>query len=234
MTVTFTVTERVDPLHHQNASAHSTTFVQAFLAKHNITWVYQPPCSPDSAPYDFWFFQNLSSPLHGRGFANATITQYTSCQRCLTADWLTPRESDCSRVHSKVSSDWLPSYIKATRPVLEVFKIARYFPGRLRTLFKAISTSRQLPVPKIGNINKITFWSQQTCKHVAMTLVFCHFWVSDTPLRVTSLITSISRFQEYLLCKFDIQISNTLTFVFLLFNYDSDQTYYRCCNCSLL
>jgi hypothetical protein len=34
-------------------------------------------------------------------------------QRCLTADWLDPRESDCSRMHSKVSSDWLPSYIKA-------------------------------------------------------------------------------------------------------------------------
>jgi len=29
---------------------------------------------------------------------------------------------------SKVSSDWLPSYIKATRPVLEIFKMAGYFP----------------------------------------------------------------------------------------------------------
>jgi hypothetical protein len=31
-------------------------------------------------------------------------------QRCLTADWLAPRESDCSWIHSKVSSDWLPNY----------------------------------------------------------------------------------------------------------------------------
>jgi hypothetical protein len=31
-------------------------------------------------------------------------------------------------MHSKVSSDWLPSYIKATRPVLEIFKMAGYFP----------------------------------------------------------------------------------------------------------
>ena len=31
-------------------------------------------------------------------------------------------QSDCSRRHSKVSSEWLPSYIKATRPVLEIFK----------------------------------------------------------------------------------------------------------------
>jgi hypothetical protein len=31
-------------------------------------------------------------------------------------------------LHSKVSSDWLPGYIKATRPVLEIFKMAGYFP----------------------------------------------------------------------------------------------------------
>jgi len=31
-------------------------------------------------------------------------------------------------MHSKVSSDWLPSYIKATQPVLEIFKMAGYFP----------------------------------------------------------------------------------------------------------
>jgi hypothetical protein len=30
-------------------------------------------------------------------------------------------------MHSKVSSDWLPSNIKATRPVLEIFKMAGYF-----------------------------------------------------------------------------------------------------------
>jgi hypothetical protein len=36
-------------------------------------------------------------------------------QRRLTADWLVPRKSDCSRMYSKVSSDWLPSYIKASR-----------------------------------------------------------------------------------------------------------------------
>jgi hypothetical protein len=46
-------------------------------------------------------------------------------ERRLTADWLAPRESDCSPTYRKVSSDWLPSYIKATRPVLEIFKMAR-------------------------------------------------------------------------------------------------------------
>jgi len=35
-------------------------------------------------------------------------------------------------MHSKVSSDWLPSYIKATRLILEIFKIAGYFPDNPR------------------------------------------------------------------------------------------------------
>jgi hypothetical protein len=35
-------------------------------------------------------------------------------------------------MHSKVSSDWLLSYIKATPPVLEIFKIAGYFPDSPR------------------------------------------------------------------------------------------------------
>jgi len=54
-------------------------------------------------------------------------------QRRLTADCLAPRESDCSRMQSNVSSDWLPSYIMATRPVLEIFKIDGYFPDSLST-----------------------------------------------------------------------------------------------------
>ena len=59
-------------------------------------------------------------------------TVHELSQRRLTADWLDPRESDCSRVDSKVSSDWLQSYIKATRPVLEIFKMAGYFPDSPR------------------------------------------------------------------------------------------------------
>jgi len=34
-------------------------------------------------------------------------TAHKLSQRRLTADWLAPWESDCSRMHSKVSSDWL-------------------------------------------------------------------------------------------------------------------------------
>ena len=63
-------------------------------------------------------------------------------QRRLTADCLAPRESDCSRMHSKVSSDWLPSYIKATRPVLEIFKMVGYFTD---------SPSRLVQMPQSGS-----------------------------------------------------------------------------------
>jgi len=54
-------------------------------------------------------------------------------QRRLTADWLVPRESDCLLLRSKVSSDWLPSYIKTTRTVLKISKMARYSLNRPRT-----------------------------------------------------------------------------------------------------
>ena len=60
-------------------------------------------------------------------------TVHKLSQQCLTADWLAPRESDCSWMHIKVSCDWLPSYIKATQPVLEIFKMDRYFPDRPHT-----------------------------------------------------------------------------------------------------
>jgi hypothetical protein len=54
-------------------------------------------------------------------------TVHKLSQQHLTASWLSPRESDCSWMHCKVSSDWLPSYIKATWLVLEIFKMDGYF-----------------------------------------------------------------------------------------------------------
>ena len=59
-------------------------------------------------------------------------TVHKLSQRHLTVDWLALRESDYSRMHSKVSSDWLPVYIKATRTVLEIFKMVGYFPDSPR------------------------------------------------------------------------------------------------------
>jgi hypothetical protein len=93
----------------------------------------------------FFFGQSFTSPRSGRpnplptvqiwlpaAFSKTKITvEIEICesdahsvhkvsQRRLTADWLAPRESDCSRVRSKVSSDWLPSYIKVT------YRFSRY------------------------------------------------------------------------------------------------------------
>ena len=59
-------------------------------------------------------------------------TVHKLSQRHLTANWLVPRDSECSWMRSKVSCDWLPSYIKATRPVLEIFEMAGYFPDSPR------------------------------------------------------------------------------------------------------
>jgi hypothetical protein len=51
-------------------------------------------------------------------------------QQCLTADWLAPQDSDCLRTSTKVSPDWLTSYIKAIRPFLEIFKIGQILSGQ--------------------------------------------------------------------------------------------------------
>jgi len=59
-------------------AAHSTALLQAFLAKHHITQVCQPPYSPVLAPCNFWIFPELKSPLKVERFVNATVTQYTS------------------------------------------------------------------------------------------------------------------------------------------------------------
>ena len=123
------MTERADQLHDDNAPAHCTALVQAFLAKHQIYPGLSAPLQPT-----FGSLRPLAFPKTKLAFEREEIcerdghTVHKLSQRRLTADWLAPRESDCSQMHSKVSSDWLSSYLTATRPVLEVFKMAGYFP----------------------------------------------------------------------------------------------------------
>jgi len=71
-------------------------------------------------------FSKSKIAVERRRFVGHTVHKVSQLR--LTADWLTSRDSDSSQMSSKVSSDWLPSYIKATRPVLEIFKMAGYFP----------------------------------------------------------------------------------------------------------
>jgi len=119
------MTERADQRICINASSYFKALVQAFLTKHRVTQVCQHPYSPDLAPHDFWLFPWLKLPFKGRDFVNATVTQYTSSisGASLLNDQPHGRVT-CSRMRGKVSSDWLPSYIKATLPVLEIFKMA--------------------------------------------------------------------------------------------------------------
>jgi len=64
-------------------------------------------------------------------------------KRRLNDDWLGPQESDSSQMHRKFSSDWLPSYMKTMQPVLQIFKMAEYFPDSTPlslSLFLSLST----------------------------------------------------------------------------------------------
>ena len=50
------------------APSHTSLLVQSFLAELQIAQVTQPHCSPDWAPYDFWLFPKLKSPLKEKIF----------------------------------------------------------------------------------------------------------------------------------------------------------------------
>ena len=83
-------------------------------------------------------------------------TVHKLSQRRLTARWLAQGDSDCSWMRSKVSSDWLPSYIKATRPVLEIFKMAGYFSDRLVYLEDGAWDVRRVFLYVITHLTKYT------------------------------------------------------------------------------
>jgi hypothetical protein len=58
--------------HHDNAPArppaHTSHFVQQFLAKHGTAQMQQSPYPPDLAPCDFFLFPRLKKDLKGHGF----------------------------------------------------------------------------------------------------------------------------------------------------------------------
>jgi hypothetical protein len=88
-----------------------------------------------SAPLQSWFgsLRLLAFPKAKIAVEKEEICECDShtvhklSQWRLTANWLAPRDSDCSRTHSKISSDWQPSYMNATPLVLEILKMVRYF-----------------------------------------------------------------------------------------------------------
>jgi hypothetical protein len=135
MALSFTMIEREDQIHHDNAPAHSSALVQFFF------FFWQRITLPRSVrPLQprFGSLLLLTFPKPKIAVESEEICEWDGhtvhklSQRRLTADWLVPRESDCSRKHSKVSSNWHPSYIKATGPVIEIFKMDGYFPNSPR------------------------------------------------------------------------------------------------------
>jgi hypothetical protein len=74
VTFAFILTERADQIHHDNAPAHSTALVQAFLTKHHIIQVCHIPYSRDLSAYGLWLFPKLKSLWKMRRFLNAKVT----------------------------------------------------------------------------------------------------------------------------------------------------------------
>ena len=102
-----------------------------FLTKHHFTYVCQRPLQPRFGSLRLLALPETKIAVEIEDVCECDVnTVHKLSQRHLTADWLAPRDSDCLRMHSNVSSDWMPSYIKATPPVLDIFKMARYFPDR--------------------------------------------------------------------------------------------------------
>jgi len=87
VTFAFTMTERAYQRHHNNASAHSTALVQAFLAKHHITQVCQPPIQPRFGSLRLQAFPNAKIAFERE--ENCECDGHTArklSQRHLTAD----------------------------------------------------------------------------------------------------------------------------------------------------
>ena len=72
-------------LHHDNAPAHSSLLMRAFLAKNNPTIIKgQPRYSPDLAPCDFFLSPKLKRPMKGRRFTTIEEIKTASLEELKT------------------------------------------------------------------------------------------------------------------------------------------------------
>ena len=131
VSVAFTRTKPGDQQICINAPAHSTALVQAVIGKTSHHPGLSAPLQPRFGSLWLLAFPKAKIAVDGEEICEYDgHTVHKLNQRRLTANWLPPWESDCSRLHNKVSSDWMQSYVKATWPVLKIFKMAGYFPDR--------------------------------------------------------------------------------------------------------
>ncbi|GBO02352.1 hypothetical protein AVEN_108878-1 [Araneus ventricosus] len=56
---------------HDNAPPHRALFVKKYLARHSVTTLEHPPCSPDLTPADFHLFPWLKMKLKGHCFVDS-------------------------------------------------------------------------------------------------------------------------------------------------------------------
>ena len=128
------MTEWADQRHHDNAPAHCTALMQACFGKAtHHPGLLAPPTA------QIWLattsgFSQSENRRWKRGDLWMWRSHSTQAQSTLSHCQLTsPTGEWLFRMHSKVSSDWLPSYVKVTPEVLEVFTTAGYFPDSPRT-----------------------------------------------------------------------------------------------------
>ena len=118
---------------HQLACPFYSSHADFFFGKASPHTGLSPPLQPRFGSLRLLVFLKAKIDIAREEICECdSHTVHKLSQQRLTVDWLAPREDDCSRMHSKVSSNWLPSYIKATWPVLEIFKMAGYFLDRHR------------------------------------------------------------------------------------------------------
>jgi hypothetical protein len=101
-------------------------------------------------------------------------TVHKLSRRRLTVNCLAPRESDCLPLRSKISFDWLLSYIKATRPFLEIFRMVGYIPDRPRTF---IHSSQSVSCKSIVS-------SKASSPQTAIYCICFHFPISSCSLAI--------------------------------------------------
>jgi hypothetical protein len=97
------------------------------VAKRHIAQISQPPTAQIWLPVSSGFSKAKIAVEKEELFESDGHTTHELSPRILSAGSLDSRESDFSRMHSRVSSDWLQSYISATLPVLEIFRIPGCF-----------------------------------------------------------------------------------------------------------
>ena len=69
--------------------------MQAFLAKHRVTQVCQPPLQPRFGSLRLWVFPKAKIAVENKEICECdSHTVHKLSQQRLTADWLAPRESD--------------------------------------------------------------------------------------------------------------------------------------------